>query len=56
MTIVLVGGYHRSGRQVQCGLEFSLDVSEYLKGTGPSSIVAVWVDGRSYDTNECRGH
>ena len=33
-------------------LEFNLDVSEYLKGTGPSSIVAVWVDGSSYDTND----
>ena len=32
-------------------LKFSLNVSEYLKGTGPSSIVAVWVDGRSYNTN-----
>ncbi len=32
-------------------LKFSLDVSEYLKGSGPSSIVAVWVDGRSYHTN-----
>ena len=31
-------------------LSFNLDVSEYLKGTGPSSIVAVWVDGRSYDS------
>ena len=31
-------------------LKFSLDVSEYLKGSGPSSIVAVWVDGWSYDT------
>ena len=31
-------------------LKFNLTVSEYLKGTGPSSIVAVWVDGRSYDT------
>ena len=31
-------------------LKFNLAVSEYLKGTGPSSIVAVWVDGRSYDT------
>ena len=31
-------------------LKFNLDVSEYLKGTGPSSIVAVWVDGRSYDS------
>ena len=27
-------------------LKFNLDVSEYLKGTGPSSIVAVWVDGQ----------
>ncbi len=33
-------------------LKFSLDVSEYLKGTGPSSIVAVWVDGWHYDTGE----
>ena len=32
-------------------LKFNLNVSEYLKGTGPSSIVAVWVDGRSYDSN-----
>ena len=32
-------------------LKFSLGVSEYLKGAGPSSIVAVWVDGRSYDTS-----
>ena len=32
-------------------LKFSLGVSEYLKGTGPSSIVAVWVDGRSYQTS-----
>ena len=30
-------------------LKFSLGVSEFLKGAGPSSIVAVWVDGRSYD-------
>ena len=33
-------------------LKFSLDVSEYLKGSGPSSIVAVWLDGRRYDTND----
>ena len=33
-------------------LKFNLDVGEYLKGTGPSSIVAVWVDGRSYDTSD----
>ena len=33
-------------------LKFRLEASEYLKGTGPSSIVAVWVDGRSYDTND----
>ena len=28
--------------------KFNLTVSEYLKGTGPSSVVAVWVDGNSY--------
>ena len=32
-------------------LKFNFNVSEYLKGSGPSSIVAVWVDGVSYDTN-----
>ena len=32
-------------------LKFNLSVSEYLKGTGPSSIVAVWVDGGIRDTN-----
>ena len=32
-------------------LKFSLNVSEYLKGRGPSSVVAVWVYGGSYDTN-----
>ena len=31
-------------------LKFTFNVSEYLKGAGPSSIVAVWVDGRGYDT------
>ena len=31
-------------------LKFTFNVSEYLKGEGPSSIVAVWVDGRGYDT------
>ena len=33
-------------------LKFNLSVSEYLKGTGPSNIVAVWFYGRSYDTRE----
>ena len=33
-------------------LKFNLDVDEYLKGTGPSSITAVWVDGHSYETKE----
>ena len=33
-------------------LKFNVNVSEYLKGTGPSSIVAVWVDGWPYDTRE----
>ena len=31
-------------------LQFNLNVSEYLKGTGPSNIVAVWFHGMSYDT------
>ena len=33
-------------------LKFNLSVNEYLKGTGPSSIVAVWVDGWPQDTQE----
>ncbi len=33
-------------------LKFSLSVSEYLKGAGPSNIVAVWFYGRSYNTRE----
>ena len=33
-------------------LKFNFEVNEYLKGTGPSSVVAVWVDGRLYDTRE----
>ena len=33
-------------------LKFNLNVSEYLKGTGPSSIVAVWFYGRFFDTRE----
>ena len=33
-------------------LKFNLDVRECLKGSGPSSIVAVWVNGRRYDTND----
>ena len=28
-------------------LRFNLAVSEYLKGTGPSNIVAIWVHGHS---------
>ena len=31
-------------------LKFTLNVHEYLKGAGGTSIVAVWVDGSSYDT------
>ena len=30
-------------------LKFSLNVSEYLKGAGPSNIVVVWVDGWSWE-------
>ena len=33
-------------------VKFNLAVTEYLKGTGPSNIVAVWVDGNFYDTRE----
>ena len=31
-------------------LKFTLTVSEYLKGSGPTSVVAVAIDGQSYDT------
>ena len=33
-------------------ISFSLDVSEYLKGTGPTSIVAVWIEDRSYGSSD----
>ena len=33
-------------------VKFNLVVTEYLKGTGPSNIVAVWVDGNFYDSRE----
>ena len=32
-------------------LKFNLNLSEYLKGSGPSSIVAVWMDGHTFDTS-----
>ena len=34
----------------EVALRFNLAVSEYLKGTGPSNIVAIWVHGHSYET------
>ena len=33
-------------------LQFNLNVREYLKGTGPTNIVAVWFYGRSYNTRD----
>ncbi len=33
-------------------LQFNLNVSEYLRGTGPTTIVAVWFSGYSYATRE----
>ena len=50
--VVVTDIYSGSDNKYSALLTFSLNVSEYLKGTGPSSIVAVWVDGRSYDTND----
>ncbi len=32
-------------------LKFNISVSEYLIGSGPASIVAVWEDGISYETS-----
>ena len=40
----------RADGKYKATLKFNLAVSEYLKGTGPSNIVAIWVDGSSYDT------
>ncbi len=31
-------------------LKFHLNVAEYLKGTGPTKAVAIWIDGRVLDT------
>ena len=33
-------------------LKFNLSVSEYLKGSGSTNIVAVWIGGRTYDTKK----
>ena len=43
-VVVYADGKHRAA------LKFTLTVSEYLKGSGPTSIVGVAVDGQSYDT------
>ena len=50
--VVVTDVYGGSDNKYSAVLTFSLNVSEYLKGTGPSSIVAVWVDGRSYETSD----
>ena len=49
-TAVVTDVYSGTDNMHSAVLKFKLNVDEYLKGTGPSSIVAVWVDGRSYDT------
>lgn len=41
-----------TGSKYHAALKFNLTVREYLQGTGPSKIVAVWVDGYSYDTHK----
>ena len=41
----------RANNNYSAVLKFNLSVSEYLKGTGPSNITAVWIDGRSYGTS-----
>ena len=46
------GDYVEAARDgdYEVALRFNLAVSEYLKGTGPSNIVAIWVHGHSYET------
>ena len=50
--VVLVTSIYHDGtdNRYSAVFRFSLSVSEYLKGTGPSNVVAVWFDGHSYET------
>ena len=50
--VVVVTDFYRDGTDSRYTpmLKFNLDVSEYLKGTGSTSTVAVWFNGRTYET------
>ena len=50
MTSCTAGVTFNGRWRYRTALKFTLDVSEYVKGTGPSSIVAVWVNGWSHST------
>ncbi len=57
MTGMDSGVYLNEGNEYEGRMYFSLDVSEYLKGTGPSVIVAEWIDGPSFESaDEARDH
>ena len=49
--VALVSDYLHGGAY-RCSpvLKFSINVSEYLLGTGSTSSVAIWVNGRTYET------
>ena len=45
-------GTTRLGMKYIATLEFSFSVHEYLKGTGPDDVVAVWNAGQIFDTRQ----
>ena len=52
MTSCLAGVTFNGIWRHRVALKFNLNVSEYLKGAGPSNIVVVWVDGWSLDAED----
>ena len=52
--VVVLTDFYRSGTDNRHSpmLKFNLSVSEYLRGTGSTSTVAIWFDGHTYETRE----
>ena len=51
--VVLASDVYHSGidHRYIAILKFNLTVHEYLKGSGPTNITAIWLDGITYDTS-----
>ena len=52
--VVVLTDFYRSGTDNRYSpmLKFNLSVSEYLRGTGSTSTVAIWFNGHTYETRE----